>query len=90
MLPWEHLVEWSGDLDAEIFFHLLLISTHLRSCSLPSVTDCLGLEYSGWNKVENYCVSQLTVELNSLSKEELPYVFLPGLINLAMEDGTGE
>ena len=76
MLPWEHQVEWTGDLDAEIFFHLLHISTHLRSCSPPLVTDCLGLEYSGWNRVENDFVAQLTVELNSLSKEVLPYVFL--------------
>ena len=79
MLPWEHLVEWTGDLDAEIFFHLLRISTHLRSCSLPLVTDCLGLEYSGWNRMENDIVSQLTVELNSLSKEVLPAFFFPVL-----------
>lgn len=76
--------------DAEIFFHLLRISTHLRSCSLPLVADCHGLEYSGWDRVENDFVSQLTVELNILSNEVLPYVFLPGLINFAMEDGTGE
>ena len=88
MLPWEQLVEWTGDLDAEIFFHLLRVSTHLRSCSLPLVTHRPGFQYSGWNRVENDSVSQLTVELNSLSKEVLPYVSLPGLTDLTIKDGT--
>jgi hypothetical protein len=61
-------VEWTGDLDAKIFFHLLRVSTHLRSCSPALVTDHDDFfQHFGLNRVENDSVSQLTVELNSLS-----------------------